>query len=108
MPEQARETESASRELAKAIIDEDLAVRPLEIEREWRSATAETLVQAGAATNYFRGRADEWNATRESIARNHPELAKDLPPAIQVDEIVVRQQALEREQERDRSLEVAR
>lgn len=47
------------------------------------------------------------NEAREEVLRANPSLAKDLPPALQIDEIQVRQQVLEREQEQ-RVLSISR
>ena len=72
----------------------------------WRAVEVVSAVEASAALNYWRGRAEEFNATREAIVRHHPELARDLPPALEVDEIQVRQRVLEREHRDEKSLAV--
>lgn len=84
-----------------------LDARRAEIDREWRDVVAFSTVEAAAALNYWRGRGEEYNATREAIIHSHPHLVKDLPPAIQVDEIQVRQQVLEHEREESKSLAIA-
>ncbi|MBV9082695.1 MAG: hypothetical protein JOZ62_08475 [Acidobacteriaceae bacterium] len=84
-----------------------LSQRAHEISAGWRSVEVDTAMEAVAALNHWRGRAEEFNATREAIARQHPEIAKDLPAALEVDEIQVRQRVLERERSEEKSLAVA-
>jgi hypothetical protein len=55
---------------------------------------------------YLSGRRDSYNALREDLVANNPELEKSLPPSVEMDEIQVRQ-AVQQEKE-DRSLELAR
>ena len=83
-----------------------LSQRAQEITTGWRAVEADTAVEAGAALNYWRGRAEEFNTTREAIVRHHPELAKEVP-ALEIDEIQVRQRVLERERNEEKSLAVA-
>lgn len=55
---------------------------------------------------YWNGRRESYNSVREGLISNQPTVAADLPPAIQVDEIRIRQQVLDQQQ--DRSLATAR
>ena len=82
-----------------------LEARRSEIDTEWREVVAFTTVEGAAAVNYWRGRAEEYNAFRDALVRQHPDREKDLPPALQVDEIQVRQVVLESEREQARSFE---
>jgi len=95
-------------EREREIWRETLSQRAYEITAGWRAAEVVTVVEASAALNYWRGRAEEFNATREAIVRNRPELLRDLPPALEIDEIQVRQRVLERERSEEKSVEVAR
>ena len=94
-------------EREREIWRDTLSDRASEISAGWRASEVVTAVEASAALNYWRGRAEEFNATREAIVRHRPELARDLPPALEVDEIQVRQRVLERERREEKSLEVA-
>ncbi len=58
------------------------------------------------ANAYWNGRREGFNSARQFAIDHNPSLEMDLPPAIQLDEIRVRQPALEQEQ--DQSLSVAR
>jgi hypothetical protein len=58
------------------------------------------------ANAYWNGRREGYNSARQFAIDHNPGLVMDLPPAIQLDEIRVRQPALEQEQ--DQSLSVAR
>lgn len=95
-------------EREREIWRDTLRQRAQEITTGWHAAEAATTVEAGAALNYWRGRAEEFNATREAIVRHRPELARDLPPALEIDEIQVRQRVLERERSEEKSLALAR
>jgi hypothetical protein len=72
------------------------------------AALAVPAAEIALAGAYWNGRREGFNSAREDVLANHPERAQDLPAAIEVDEIRIRQQVLEQEQTRDRSLEVAR
>lgn len=93
-------------EREREIWRDTLGQRAQEINAGWHAAEVVTAVEASAALNYWRGRAEEFNTTREAIVRHRPELAKDLPPALEVDEIQVRQRVLERERGKEKSLAV--
>lgn len=93
-------------ERERAIWRDTLGQRAQEIAAGWRAAEVTTVLETSAALNYWRGRAEEFNATREAIVQHRPELAKDLPPALEVDEIQVRQRVLERERSEAKSLAV--
>lgn len=108
VPERTKRQEPDSQAVAKALIEKHLAARRAEFVEESSEVVAFSTVEAVAALNYWRGRAEEYNASREAIVRSHPELAKDLPPALEVDEIRVRQVTLEQEREQDRGLAIAR
>ena len=83
-----------------------LKARRMEIDTEWREVVAFSTVEGAAAVNYWRGRAEEYNAFRDTVVRQHPEREKDLPPALHVDEIQVRQLVLEQERELQKSIEI--
>lgn len=55
---------------------------------------------------YLSGRRDAYNSLRDEVVIENPELAKSLPPSIEMDEIKVRQ--VVEQQKEDRSLELAR
>jgi len=93
-------------EREQAIWRDTLGQRAREIAAGWRAAEVTTALETSAALNYWRGRAEEFNARREAIVRHHPELVKDLPPALEIDEIQVRQQVLEQEHSEAKSLAV--
>ena len=93
-------------EREREIWRDTLGQRAQEITTGWRAVEVVSAIEASAALNYWRGRAEEFNATREAIVRHHPELARDLPPALEVDEIQVRQRVLEREHRDEKSLAV--
>jgi hypothetical protein len=110
-----------SREIAKAIVAEHIADRrevrlDPDVFAEQRAGivataaavTAGTAAQAGAAISYYRGRADAYNELLSTAKTSNPELAKELPAPLQVDEIRVRQVQQERDQTEDRSLSLAR
>jgi hypothetical protein len=85
-----------------------LEARRSEIDTEWREVVAFSTVEGAAAVNYWRGRAEEYNAFRDALVRQHPDREKDLPPALQVDEIQVRQAVLEQEKEQEQTVQVSR
>jgi hypothetical protein len=99
VPRQERAMRSETSQLLEA--------RRAEIDAEWREVVAFSTVETAAALNYWRGRAEEYNAFRETLMRQHPDREKDLPPALQVDEIQVRQVVLEQEMEHQKSAEIA-
>lgn len=55
---------------------------------------------------YLSGRRDSYNALRENLVANNPELEKSLPPSVEMDEIQVRQAV--QQQKDDRSVGLAR
>jgi hypothetical protein len=72
------------------------------------AALAVPAAEIDLAGAYWNGRREGFNSAREDVLAKHPERAQDLPAAIEVDEIRIRQQVLEQEQTRDRLLEIAR
>jgi hypothetical protein len=84
--------------------------------KEWLQQEAERIRQAadlvvpaaeaGLAAAYWNGRRESFNSAREDVLAKYPDRANDLPEAIQVDEILVRQ--VQQEQTIDRSLATAR
>lgn len=111
MPEQSQEATFSgadSEQIARKIVEQSLRERQLAIATETTETVAFSAVEAGAALNYLRGRAEEYNATREALIKHNPSLEKDLPPSLQIDEIRVRQVNIEREETQDRGLAVAR
>jgi len=111
MPERTLESEHSSHDLQGRIrqeVRELLTSRRSDLEREAAETVAFSAVEAGAALNYLRGRFEEFNATREGFARQRPDLEKDLPAALQVDEIQVRQITLDQVRNEEKGLAVAR
>ncbi|HET6206864.1 MAG TPA: hypothetical protein VFD98_08650 [Terracidiphilus sp.] len=105
--ERSRVPQERSAAVERSEMSELLETRRSEIDSEWREVVAFSTVEGAAAVNYWRGRAEEYNAFRDALVRQHPEREKDLPPALQVDEIQVRQVVLEQERSEDKSLQVA-
>jgi hypothetical protein len=71
------------------------------------SAAVATAAEAGAATSYYRGQAETYNGFREAAIERNQAAAKDLPPALQVDEIRVRQVQQEQDRGEERSAGVS-
>lgn len=72
----------------KPTLAETLTTRYAEIQEEIKTTVARTPGEAAAATNYFRGRADEANHMRSEFVKNQPEIAAQVP-AMDVDLIQV-------------------
>lgn len=89
-------------------IERAMRERQLSITSEAAATVAFSTVEYNAALNYMRGKAEGYNETRDALIRHNPALEKDLPTALQVDEIQVRQVSLEREETQDKGLAVAR
>lgn len=89
-------------------LPEILTWRRHEILLDVKHAEPLGAIEEMAAMNYLHGRADEYNGVLEAVRLRHPHLQKDLPAAIAVDEIVVRQRTQEQERGGERSLANAR
>jgi hypothetical protein len=89
---------------------------PVTASKEWLQQEAERIreaselavpaAEADLAAAYWNGRREGFNSVREDVLAKYPDRANDLPEAIQVDEILVRQ--VQQEQTIDRSLATAR
>jgi hypothetical protein len=95
--------------------DQEMGDKRDTVSQTWLERQAKLIRQADIAVAvedvplamaYYNGWRQAYNSAREDVIENHPERAKDLPAAIEVDEIRVRQQVMEQEQ-KDRSLEIA-
>lgn len=64
--------------------------------------------EIGLANAYWNGRREGFNSAREDVLAHFPDRSRDLPDAIQVDEVRVRQLVIEQEQAIDKSVVVAR
>jgi hypothetical protein len=98
--------------------EQEAAPERLGVSVDWLRDEAETIkvqaewaVDAGVAAThaaYVNGRRDAFNELRMDILDGDPGREKDLPPAIQIDEIQVRQKVLEQEQSQENALRLAR
>lgn len=97
----------------------DLSAKPVPLDREWFDRASWTIRESQSRENvpihelarveaYWSGQRDLYNSVHQAAIKADPSLEKELPPAIQIDEIRVRQRVFEQEQEPDRSLVLAR
>lgn len=91
-------------ESEKVSLDKDWFERASWQIRESPTVAAYPVEEMAVARAYWSGQRDMFNSAREAALKTDPTLAKDLPAAIEVDEIRVRQQM----QEQDQSMEVDR
>lgn len=105
--EAARPTVELDDQQRKAL-EHAMRERQLWITSEVAETVAFSKVEENAALNYLRGRAEEYNDVRDTLIKHVPSLEKDLPAALRVDEIRVRQVTQEQERQEEIGLAVAR
>ena len=91
-------------ELEKVSLDKDWFERASRQIREFPTVADYPVEEMAVAQAYWNGQRDLFNSAREAALKADPTLAKDLPAAIEVDEIRVRQKV----QEQDQAMEVGR
>ena len=74
--------------------------------RESPERAGVSIEEIALAEAYYNGRREGFNSAREDFLEHHPERANDIPPAIEIQEIRVRQRAMEVEPE-GHSMEIA-
>lgn len=111
--QEARDGRLAFREAVEvprvlSAVERAMRERQLAITTEAAETVAFSTAEYNAAINYVRGKTDGYNETRDALIRHNPGLEKDLPPALLVDEIRVRQVTQDQERTQDIGLAVAR